>query len=551
VSASAVSPSAAQERASSTLHGRVSLASERWPEQTAVAMDGERLSYAELEAAGNRLARLLIERGVQRGDRVCLLQPKSPQAIVSMLATLKAGGVYVPVDVASPAVRVQRILDVAEPRVVLAGQAAGKLAGELRIEAEWGVVDGAKNGEPADGTADEGHRQRERKGAGFGAAEAAAKDDGALPTETAPHDAAHILFTSGSTGVPKGVVITHAMVTAFLDWALPYFGHRSGDRISGHPPLHFDLSTFDIYGTLSSGGELHLVGPRVLLPAQLARFIRENELTQWFSVPSTFAYMVKGNAIEDGDFPTLERVIWCGEVLPPAVLAHWMGRVRRPSYTNLYGPTEATIASTYHTVTEPPRDTSVPIPIGTPCGGEDVLVLDEHLQPVSAGETGELCIAGAGLSPGYWRDEERTRAAFLTQPGTGERVYRTGDLGRRDERGTLHYAGRVDSQIKSRGYRIELGEIETALSALEGVGECAVVAVPSEGFEGTLICCAWSAKPDAELDPPKLRKKLREALPSYMLPARWLQMPELPRNVAGKIDRRGLKERFAESARNA
>jgi non-ribosomal peptide synthetase component F len=346
-------------------------------------------------------------------------------------------------------------------------------------------------------------------------------------------------------------VITHAMVTAFLDWALPYFGHRPGDRISGHPPLHFDLSTFDIYGTLSSGGELHLVGPGVLLPAHLARFIRENELTQWFSVPSTFAYMVKGNAIEDDDFPTLERIIWCGEVLPPAVLAHWMERVRQPSYTNLYGPTEATIASSYHTVTEPPQDTTVPIPIGKPCGGEDILVLDEQLQPVGAGETGELCIAGAGLSPGYWRDEEKTGAAFLTQPGTGTRVYRTGDLGRTDEQETLHYAGRVDSQIKSRGYRIELGEIETALSALEGIGECAVVAVPSEGFEGTLICCAWSAKPDAELDPPKLRKQLSEALPSYMLPAKWLHLPELPRNVAGKIDRRGLKERFAEELSDA
>jgi amino acid adenylation domain-containing protein len=548
VSASAASPSAQQERASSTLHGRVSLASERWPSQTAVAMDGERLSYEELEQASNRLARLLIERGTQKGDRVGLLQPKSPQAIVSMVATLKAGGVYVPIDVASPAVRVQRILDVAEPRVVLTSQTAAKLAGELRIEGELGAVDGAESeGAPADG-ASAGGGQPELDGAAFGPAETAAQDDAGLPSESAPHDAAHILFTSGSTGVPKGVVITHAMVTAFLDWALPYFGHQPGDRISGHPPLHFDLSTFDIYGTLSSGGELHLVGPKVLLPAHLAQFIRENELTQWFSVPSTFAYMVKGNAIAQDDFPTLERVIWCGEVLPPAVLAHWMERVRQPSYTNLYGPTEATIASSYHTVKEPPTDTTVPIPIGRPCGGEDVLVLDEQLQAVPAGETGELCIAGAGLSPGYWRDEEKTHAAFVTQPGTGARVYRTGDLGREDEQETLHYAGRVDSQIKSRGYRIELGEIETALSAIAGVGECAVVAVPSDGFEGTLICCAWSAKPGAELDPPKLRKKLSKTLPSYMLPAKWLHLPELPRNVAGKIDRRGLKERFAEES---
>jgi amino acid adenylation domain-containing protein len=521
VSPSTASPSAGGARTAATLHGRVSLASERWPERTAIAMDGERLSYAELEHAGDRLARLLIELGVRNGERVCLLQPKSPAAIVSMLATLKAGGVYVPIDVASPVARVQRIVDVAEPRVVLASAEAAKLAGELHTQAALIAPE-----------------------------DAAAQDGGPLPSSTAPGDPAHILFTSGSTGVPKGVVITHAMVCAFLDWALPYFGHRPGDRISGHPPLHFDLSTFDIYGTLSSGGELYLVGPRVLLPGQLAKFIRENELTQWFSVPSTFAYMVKGNAIEHGDFPTLERVLWCGEVLAPAVLAHWMERVREPSYTNLYGPTETTIASSCHTVEEPPRDMSAPIPIGTPCGGEEILVLDEQLREVSSGQTGELCIAGAGLSPGYWRDERRTASAFVTQPSTGTRVYRTGDLGRRDAQGTLHYAGRIDSQIKSRGYRIELGEIETALSALDGVGECAVVAVPSEGFEGTLICCAWSAKPHATLDAPALRRGLSEALPSYMLPARWLHLPELPRNVAGKIDRRGLKERFAEGSHN-
>lgn len=517
----------------SLLHERVSLAGDRWAVQTAVAMDAERLSYEELESESNRLASLLIERGVRRGERVCLLQPKAPMAIVSMLATLKAGGVYVPLDIASPAVRVQHIIDSAEPRVVLAAQAAAKLAGELNIKGELGCVQG------------------ELQDAQFGVKDVAERDDTAHPATTAPEDPAHILFTSGSTGVPKGVVITHAMVSAFLDWALPYFGHRPGDRISGHPPLHFDLSTFDIYGTLSSGGELHLVGPNVLLPAHLARFIREAELTQWFSVPSTFAYMVKGNAIEENDFPSLERVVWCGEVLAPAVLAHWMRRVQKPSYTNLYGPTEATIASSYFTVEDPPRDTSVPIPIGEPCKGEDIVVLDEHLQAVPTGEIGELCIAGAGLSPGYWRDEEKTSAAFVIRPDTGQRVYRTGDLGRGDEQGILHYAGRLDSQIKSRGYRIELGEIETALSAVEGVGECAIVAVPSEGFEGAAICCAWSAKPGAELEPPTLRKALSESLPSYMLPAKWLHLPELPRNVSGKIDRRGLKERFAQEVSDA
>ncbi len=526
--------------AAALLHERVSSASESWATETAVAMGSQRLTYEQLEHESNRLARMLIAQGVGPGERVCLLQPKTPAAIVSMLATLKAGAVYVPLDVTSPAARVQMILDSAQPRVVLACEAANALAQSLTVGgARLGSIQAAAKLGSVEGILER---------AAFHPADTRALEDTPLARIGSPQDPAHILFTSGSTGTPKGVVITHAMVSAFLDWALPHFGHRPGDRISGHPPLHFDLSTFDIYGTLSSGGELHLVGPDLLLPAHLARFIREAELTQWFSVPSTFAYMVRGNAIEEGDFPALERIIWCGEVLPPAVLLHWMKRVPQPSYTNLYGPTEATIASSFHTVEEPPSDTSAPIPIGTACGGEEIAVLDGQLEPVAAGEIGELYILGAGLSPGYWREEEKTQAVFIVHPRTGARLYRTGDLARCDGDGVLHYVGRVDSQIKSRGYRIELGEIETALSAVDGVAECAILAVPSDGFEGMKICCAWTAQLHAEdLDPAKLRRALSEVLPSYMLPAHWQRFQQLPKNVSGKIDRRLLKARFAQS----
>jgi acyl-coenzyme A synthetase/AMP-(fatty) acid ligase len=199
---------------------------------------------------------------------------------------------------------------------------------------------------------------------------------------------------------------------------------------------------------------------------------------------------------------------------------------------------------------DPPEDTTIPIPIGVPCAGEDILVLDDELRPVPPGEIGELCIAGAGLSPGYWRDEERTRVAFVVHPSTGQRLYRTGDLGRRDEHGILHFLGRKDSQIKSRGYRIELGEIEAAVTAVDGVGECAVVGVSSDGFEGTSICCAWAPSGNADLDPLQLRQALTEALPAYMLPSRWLALDELPKNVNGKIDRRLLREMFAEQSAN-
>ncbi len=507
-----------QDRVTRTVQSRAS--------HTAVVMGSERLTYGELETRSNQLARLLQARGVQRGDRVCLLQAKTPAAIVSMLATLKAGAIYVPLDIASPPARVNKILAAAAPKLLLAGAEASSLLAEARTGA--GLVSVAvPDGGQAWWVGLETY------------------DGGPLPRVSAPADPAHILFTSGSTGTPKGVVITHEMVDAFLAWALPYFGHDPGDRISGHPPLHFDLSTFDIYGSLSAGAALHLVPRDVLLPHQIASFIRDSRLTQWFSVPSTFAYMMRADAIAVGDFPTLKRIIWCGEVLPAAVLAHWMRRVPHCTYTNLYGPTETTIASSYFTVPEIPGDAAAAIPIGSPCAGEEIYVLDEALRAVPSGEIGELYIAGAGLSPGYWQDREKTRVAFVTDPNTGRRLYCTGDLGRRDENGLLHFVGRADSQIKSRGYRIELGEIETALTAVPGVAECAVVGVASESFEGTSICAAWASRAGAELDRMQLRASLAQALPAYMLPSRWLQLAELPKNANGKIDRPALRDRFA------
>ena len=486
--------------------------------RTALAMGSERVTYGELEERSNRLARLLIERGCQPGDRVALLSAKSPDAIVAMHAILKAGAAYVPVDVASPAARVAKILAAAEPRLLLADGGAGALVEEL--EPRNPVI--AVNDDAGDFPADP------------------------LEPLVGPGDMAHILFTSGSTGTPKGVVITHAMVTAFVEWAGRHFGTSNDDRISGHPPLHFDLSTFDIYGTFAAGAELHLVpGELSLNPRRLAALIRDAELTQWFSVPSVLTYMAKFDAVEQHDFPHLERLLWCGEVLPTPVLVHWMKRLPHVTFTNLYGPTETTIASSYHTLSECPADETQPIPIGKPCAGEELLVLDGDMVPAPAGTIGDLYIGGVGLSPGYWRDEEKTAAAFVPDPRDGgARIYRTGDLAQVDAAGIFHFLGRADSQIKSRGYRIELGEIETALSAIPEVRECAVVGLDTGGFEGTAICCAFSAsKP---IEPVELRKRLQDTLPSYMLPARWMPLEALPKNVNGKIDRRALRERFAE-----
>jgi amino acid adenylation domain-containing protein len=504
---------------SDLLHSYAAASAARDPDATALVLGDERLTYGELVADARRLARLLTEHGVERGDRVAIMVPKSPAAIVGMHATLELGAAYVPIDLVSPAARVARVIASAQPRAILAAPEAGRLLAGL---GETGALEGI-------------------------AVVAADGDRSALPDDPVdagqrPDTLAHILFTSGSTGDPKGVQITHGMVSAYVDWAIEHFGTAAGERISGHPPLHFDLSTFDIFATLRAGAELHLVPATAnLTPKRLAEFIRSSELTQWFSVPSTLAFMVRSGVVGQGDFPTLERVLFCGEPMPTPVLADWMRRVPQARYTNLYGPTEATIASSYYDVPGIPADETESLPIGLPCAGEQLAVLDESDQPVRPGEIGQIHIGGVGLSPGYWRDDEKTAAAFRSIGG--ERLYATGDLGWVDAAGLLRYVGRSDSQIKHRGYRIELGEIEAALNALDDLRESAVVAVETEGFEATAICCAYVAEHDA-VTPVTLRKALTASLPAYMLPSRWEAFDALPKNQNGKIDRRALRDGF-------
>jgi amino acid adenylation domain-containing protein len=356
-----------------TLQEYVTRQSEARPDAVALVMGGERMTYGELEVASNRLARLLRESGCARGDRVCLFLPKSIPAIVAEVATLKADCAYVPIDTASPAPRVEKIVEAADPALLLVTEPAAKLLDE--VLALGGV-----------GNVPVGSLDGRREGARFSAADVDAQSPEPLAWENSSADAAHLLFTSGSTGTPKGVVIKHENVIAFVEWAARYFGTSAGDRISGHPPLHFDLSTFDIYGTFLAGAELHLVPPAAnLLPHKLAELIRDSELTQWFSVPSVLTYMAKLDVIAQGDFPALERVLWCGEVLPTPILIHWMKRLPHATFTNLYGPTEATIASSYHTVSEVPASETEPIPIGAPCEDGEVPVLDEGLRPVPSG----------------------------------------------------------------------------------------------------------------------------------------------------------------------
>jgi amino acid adenylation domain-containing protein len=523
------------------LHEWVARQAARRPEAPAVVAASSRLSYGELDARSTEIARTLRAAGCRRGDRVAVWMPKSPTAIAALLGIYKADAIYVPLDPASPVKRLSAILEVCSCRWLLFGgpgvQALGELAASERHSSlRIGWLDDAR---PPAGLP-----------IAFSAADVRRAGTEACASANRPDDAAHILFTSGSTGTPKGVVITHANVVHFIEWARTHFGLEASDRLSGHPPLHFDLSFLDMFGAFAAGAELHLVPPALnVLPARMADFIRDRRLTQWFSVPSVLAYLAQFDALRPGDFPALRRVMWCGDVLATPVLQYWMDRLPHVAFTNLYGPTETTIASSYYAVRERPRDARAAVPIGVACGGEELLVLDAAMRDVPPGTVGDLYIGGVGLAREYWGNPAQTAQAFRSHPRRpGERLYKTGDLARVGADGLVYFLGRSDSQIKSRGYRIELGEIETALASVAGVHEAAVVAIDTGGFEGAAICGAYVARAGADLPPARLRHELEQRLPAYMLPSRWLRLDQLPRTANGKTDRRELRKMFDEDA---
>ncbi|MGW2048488.1 amino acid adenylation domain-containing protein [Streptomyces sp. NPDC001858] len=502
----------------------VSAQAERRPDDWAVVDGAERLSFGDLERRSNRLANALVASGLRPEDRVCLLVPKSPTAVVAVLGVLKAGGVCVPLDAASPVLRLSSVVRQCAPcRLIVAPECAGlaeRIADTVGSPALSGVF---------------------RLGEEESAADTA-------PAPVAAGDCAYVLFTSGSAGRPKGVPITHGNVAHFVTWANQHFGLRPGDRISCQLPLHFDGSLWDVFGALSAGAELHLVsGRRNLLPSTVAEFIRESRLTQWLTVPSVMTSMAGRDVVAHGDFPDLRRVFWGGDVLSLPVLRHWMTRLPHVQFTNMYGPTETTIVASFHTLRTVPDGAAAAVPIGRPVPGKHFQVLDGDLRPARPDVVGDLHISGAGLTPAYWRDPELTARSFLEWPsGSDRRWYRTGDLASQDSQGVFHFHGRADRQIKSSGHRIELDEVAAALHDLPGLMDCAVVSVPAPGAEGNRICAAYVAAPGTRPSPAQLRTSLAAKLPQYMVPSQWRACDSLPVNANGKTDHLAVQQIFLD-----
>ncbi|MFI6402039.1 amino acid adenylation domain-containing protein [Streptomyces sp. NPDC050548] len=515
------------------LHHLLRAAAAAHPLRTAV-VDGPRvLTYAELDAWSDRVAARLRTTGVEPGDRVGLFLDKSAEAIAGLYGVLKAGACYVPLDPQAPAARLRMIAEDCALSALLTGRRRNASTAPDDIAHPKGLIDLGGDLRAGD-----------------------TRDAGAscdVPeTVVGPDDLAYILYTSGSTGRPKGVTLTHGNGLAFVRWAADEFRLAPDDRLSSHAPLHFDLSVLDVFGAAAGAAALVLVPPQAsVFPVQLARFIRELELTVWYSVPSVLSLLLRHGEMGENPFPDLRLVLFAGEVFPTPHLRRLMTVLPRARMVNLYGPTETNVC-TWHEVTRPP-ETDAPVPIGRALPGTETVAVTGDGRPAAPGETGELLVGGPTVMRGYWNDPERTDRVLVPSPlapagGDRPRVYRTGDLVTVGADGAYTFVGRRDHQVKTRGYRVELAEIEAALHTHPAVVECAVVAVPDELVTNRLVACLVATE---EIDAREVARVCRSRLPRYMIPDRFEFFDRLPRTSTDKTDRRALLEQLERLGRLA
>ena len=506
----------------------------RAPESIAISAGKETITYAALVERAGKVAKILHDLGVRTGDRVGLLVDKNIPCYTGIYGILMSGAAYVPLDRRAPAERLGYIASDCSIRVAVCtakGARALKGNGDAFASIEHVVLLDSDDESLADG----------RNAVTSSAIDAAMP---ATPAHVVDTDLAYILYTSGSTGQPKGVMISHAVSMSFVRWAADETGLGADDRVSGHAPLHFDLSIFDIYSTAKVGATLLPVPDGAsTFPSRLTDWMIDNRITVWYSVPSILSMMGKQANFAERSFPDLRVLLFAGEVFPAKYLKIWVAQCPDTVFKNWYGPTETNVITSY-TVDIPAEDIDQPVPIGKATSNAALFRVDADGELVTDDSVaGELLARGPCVAIGYWGDEEKTRDRFLDnsrQPWLRDRVYRTGDLVTIAPDGNIIFQGRADHQVKCRGYRIELGEVEAALYKDSSVQEAAVIPVPDDLIGNRLIAFVSSPKYSGDV-PNSVIDNVKHFVPNYMVPDRFVALDELPKTSNGKIDRQKLR----------
>lgn len=504
-------------------------------DKIAVMDEKNKIAYRELDLVSNQLAHCLNDKGVSRQDCVIFCIQRSVNCLIALLGILKADAVYVPIDHKISPERIRKIVEDCSPSALICDESTifAIISFLKSFELDIPVISLSSEEVHKESFPQISYREQilsySEKTPEYG---------------NCDNDTAYILYTSGSTGAPKGVMISHRNIHCYIEWAVEFFQISENDRILSTAPFHFDMSVFDIFCSLKAGATLCIASEKMLLfPQSLLQFMEKEGVTVWKGISSLLMYIERAGILDKVRLPELRVIAFGGEALPIKYLIPWMKAFPDKKFFNAYGPTEATGISLCYAVDTLPEDLRKRIPIGKPCKETDVFLLDDQGCCVEPGRVGELCIGGTCLSKGYLNDPEKTRLSFIDNPIAGnseEKIYRTGDLAVLREDGNYEFIARKDNQIKHMGYRIELCEIEHALGAIRAIRDAAVLLVKSEHKGFNELIAYYEAEEDIALT--IIISELQKHLPYYMVPKQFVRISNIPRNDRGKICRETLRQ---------